>query len=142
MPASPPAEARDRVMDARHVPRVRVTYQRAHDRGEIDLERVPEAVLAMPFDLLRHDLLMDLKPLQTRTYPVDRRHPVSAPRPPTQQSQIEKVDPTNLVSECANQLKRRPSPHSVSPTLTGTPPVESTRTRDVRLIYAFGQGPR
>ena len=27
-----------------------------------DLERIPAAVLAMPFDLVRHDLLMDLKP--------------------------------------------------------------------------------
>jgi hypothetical protein len=50
-------------MDAQQLPRVRVIYQRAHDRGEIDLERIPPAVLAMPFDLVRHDLLMDLKPL-------------------------------------------------------------------------------
>ena len=31
---------------------------------EIDLERIPAAVLAMPLDLVRHDLLMDLKPLK------------------------------------------------------------------------------
>jgi len=49
-------------MAAQSLPRVRVIYQRAHDRGEIDLERIPAAVLAMPFDLLRHDLLMDLEP--------------------------------------------------------------------------------
>ncbi|HEY9524165.1 MAG TPA: hypothetical protein VIR33_13065 [Thermopolyspora sp.] len=35
-----------------------------HDRGEIDLERIPSTVLAMPFDLIRHDMLMDLKPLK------------------------------------------------------------------------------
>ena len=59
-----PAQARDKVMDAQHLTRVRIIYQRAHDRGEIDLERIPSAVLAMPFDLVRHDLLMDLKPLK------------------------------------------------------------------------------
>jgi AcrR family transcriptional regulator len=59
-----PAQARDKVMDAQRFPRVRTIYQRAHDRGEIDLERVPPAVLAMPFDLVRHDMLMDLKPLK------------------------------------------------------------------------------
>ena len=59
-----PAQAREKVMDAQALPRVRVIYQRAHDRGEIDLERIPAAVLAMPFDLVRHDLLMDLKPVK------------------------------------------------------------------------------
>jgi AcrR family transcriptional regulator len=57
-----PAQVRDKVMDAQALPRVRIIYQRAHDRGEIDLERVPSAVLDMPFDLVRHDLLMDLEP--------------------------------------------------------------------------------
>jgi AcrR family transcriptional regulator len=59
-----PAQARDKVMDAQQLPRVRIIYQRAHDRGEIDLERIPSAVLAMPFDLVRHDMLMDLGPLK------------------------------------------------------------------------------
>lgn len=58
-----PAQARETVIDAGPMPPVRTIYQRAHDRGEIDLERVPAAVLAMPFDLVRHDLLMDLRPL-------------------------------------------------------------------------------
>ena len=57
-----PARARDNVMGDQPLPRVRIIYQRAHDRGEIDLERIPATVLAMPFDLVRHDLLMDLKP--------------------------------------------------------------------------------
>lgn len=38
-------------------------FRRAHDRGELDLDRVPPAVLAMPFDLVRQDLLMTLKPV-------------------------------------------------------------------------------
>jgi AcrR family transcriptional regulator len=59
-----PAQVRDRIMGDQRLSRVRAIYQRAHDRGEIDLERIPSAVLAMPFDLVRHDLLMDLKPLK------------------------------------------------------------------------------
>jgi DNA-binding MarR family transcriptional regulator len=59
-----PSQARDKIMDAQPLPPVRVVYQRAHDRGEIDLGRIPPAVLAMPFDLLRLDMLMDLKPLR------------------------------------------------------------------------------
>lgn len=57
-----PAQVRDRVMNAPTVPRSRIIYQRACERGEIDLESIPDVVLAMPFDLVRHDLLMDLKP--------------------------------------------------------------------------------
>jgi AcrR family transcriptional regulator len=38
-------------------------YRRARERGEIDLERLPAAVLSLPFDLMRHDLLMTLKPV-------------------------------------------------------------------------------
>ena len=49
-------------MGGQPLPRVRAIYQRAHRRGEIDLERIPAAVLDMPFDLVRHDLLMDLEP--------------------------------------------------------------------------------
>ena len=59
-----PAQARDMIL-GEHTPRSdQVIYRRAHDRGEIDLERIPPAVLAMPFDLVRHDLLMNLKPLR------------------------------------------------------------------------------
>jgi AcrR family transcriptional regulator len=57
-----PAQVREEVMGAQQLPPVRAVYQRAHDRGEIDLERVPAAVLAVPFDLVRHDMLMDLAP--------------------------------------------------------------------------------
>jgi AcrR family transcriptional regulator len=59
-----PAQVRDQVMDGRPLRPGRVVYQRAHLRGELDLERVPAAVLDLPFDLLRHDLLMDLEPLK------------------------------------------------------------------------------
>jgi AcrR family transcriptional regulator len=38
-------------------------FRRAHERGELDLDRIPPAVLAMPFDLVRQDLLMTLKPI-------------------------------------------------------------------------------
>jgi AcrR family transcriptional regulator len=59
-----PTQVRDQIMGDQRLLRVRIIYQRAHDRGEIDLDRIPSAVLAMPFDLVRHDLLMDLKPLK------------------------------------------------------------------------------
>ncbi|HEY3956162.1 MAG TPA: TetR/AcrR family transcriptional regulator [Streptosporangiaceae bacterium] len=59
-----PAQARDRILGDQRLSRVQAIYQRAHDRGEIDLERIPAAALAMPFDLVRHDLLMDLKPVR------------------------------------------------------------------------------
>ena len=59
-----PAQARERVMEAKALPRVRAIYRRAHERGELDLARVPDAVLALPFDLVRHDMLMDLEPLK------------------------------------------------------------------------------
>jgi AcrR family transcriptional regulator len=59
-----PARARERILGPQGTSRVRALYQRAHDRGELDLDAVPPAVLAMPFDLVRHDLLMDLRPLK------------------------------------------------------------------------------
>jgi AcrR family transcriptional regulator len=59
-----PAQVRDRIMGDERLARVQAIYQRAHDRGEIDLEQIPAAVLSMPFDLVRHDLFMDLKPLK------------------------------------------------------------------------------
>ena len=59
-----PAEVRDRIIGGEAPARRRMLYQRATDRGEIDLDRIPAAVLAMPFDLVRHDLLMELKPLK------------------------------------------------------------------------------
>jgi AcrR family transcriptional regulator len=57
------SQAREKVMGTQSAS-VRTIYQRAHDRGEIDLDRVPAVVLAMPFDLVRHDMLMDLGPVK------------------------------------------------------------------------------
>jgi AcrR family transcriptional regulator len=59
-----PTQLRDRLLGDQPLWRDQIIYRRAHDRGEIDLDRIPAAVLAMPFDLVRHDLLMNLKPLR------------------------------------------------------------------------------
>jgi AcrR family transcriptional regulator len=59
-----PAQARDKVLGEQPHPPDQIIYRRAHDRGEIDLDRLPLAVLTMPFDLLRHDLLLTLKPVR------------------------------------------------------------------------------
>jgi AcrR family transcriptional regulator len=85
-----PAQIRDRILGDQPVPRIRAIYQRAHDRGEIDLDRIPPSVLAMPFDLVRHDLLMDLKPVQAERIrsiiddlflPLVRTHLPPGPKP-------------------------------------------------------------
>ena len=57
-----PAEVRSKIMANRPIWSAEI-YQRAQERGEINLEKLPPAVLTMPFDLMRHDLLMTLKPL-------------------------------------------------------------------------------
>ena len=57
-----PGEIRTRILENR--PRLSdAIFRRAHERGEIDLDRLPASVLTMPFDLIRHDLLMTLKPV-------------------------------------------------------------------------------
>jgi AcrR family transcriptional regulator len=38
-------------------------FRRAHDRGEIDLARISRDVLDLPLQLVRHDILMTLKPV-------------------------------------------------------------------------------
>jgi AcrR family transcriptional regulator len=65
-----PAEVRERLISDRPIWSNQV-YQRAQERGEIDLGSIPAAVLSMPFDLLRHDLLMTLKPI-----PPERIHSI------------------------------------------------------------------
>jgi AcrR family transcriptional regulator len=57
-----PAEVRAKVLDDRPLWSDRI-FQRAQERGQIDLGKIPAAVLALPFDLMRHDLLMTLKPV-------------------------------------------------------------------------------
>jgi AcrR family transcriptional regulator len=57
-----PAEVRAKVLSDRPLWSNEI-FRRAHERGEIDLDTIPHAVLTMPFDLIRHDLLMTLKPV-------------------------------------------------------------------------------
>ena len=59
-----PTQVRDRILGEQRLTRVETIYRRAHDRGEIDLDRIPADVLALPFDLVRHDLLMNLEPVK------------------------------------------------------------------------------
>jgi AcrR family transcriptional regulator len=59
-----PAQVRETLLGNRPMGGAEMIYRRAHDRGELDLDSIPSAVLAMPFDLVRHDLLMNLKPLK------------------------------------------------------------------------------
>lgn len=56
-----PAEARDKLLGDRPLWSHEI-FRRAHERGEIHLDKIPPAVLTMPFDLIRHDLLQTLKP--------------------------------------------------------------------------------
>jgi len=57
-----PAQVREKLMADRPLRSAQV-FTRAHERGEIDLDRIPPAVLAMPFDLMRHDMLMTYEPI-------------------------------------------------------------------------------
>jgi AcrR family transcriptional regulator len=59
-----PAQAREKLLGDGRVRGDQIIFRRAQDRGEIDLKRIPPAVLAMPFDLVRHDLLMNLGPVK------------------------------------------------------------------------------
>jgi hypothetical protein len=67
------AQFRERMLGMQRTDKLQVVYQRAHERGEIDLERIPAAVLTAPIDLVRHDLLMEahLVPEQRITSIVD-----------------------------------------------------------------------
>ena len=57
-----PAQVREKVIADRPSSSLEI-YRRARERGEIDLDRIPPAVLSMPFDLMRHDMLMTYKPI-------------------------------------------------------------------------------
>jgi AcrR family transcriptional regulator len=57
-----PAEVREKLLGDRPLWPDRI-FARAHERGEIDLDRIPPAVLTMPLDLVRHDMLMTYKPI-------------------------------------------------------------------------------
>jgi AcrR family transcriptional regulator len=57
-----PAQVREKLIADRPLWSLEI-YRRAHERGEIDLDRIPRIVLSMPFDLMRHDMLMTYKPI-------------------------------------------------------------------------------
>jgi len=57
-----PAQVREKLIADRPLWSLEI-YRRARERGEIDLDRVPPIVLSMPFDLMRHDMLMTYKPI-------------------------------------------------------------------------------
>jgi AcrR family transcriptional regulator len=57
-----PAQVREKILADRPLQSDQV-FAQAHERGEIDLHRIPPAVLTMPFDLIRHDMLMTYKPI-------------------------------------------------------------------------------
>jgi AcrR family transcriptional regulator len=58
-----PAELRDHIVG--HGPLwSRDVFRRAVERGELDRDRVPESVLTLPFDLVRHDMLMTFEPVR------------------------------------------------------------------------------
>jgi AcrR family transcriptional regulator len=57
-----PAQVREKILADRPPTSDRI-FVRAHERGEIDLDAVPPAALTMPFDLMRHDMLMTFKPI-------------------------------------------------------------------------------
>jgi AcrR family transcriptional regulator len=57
-----PAQVREELIADRPLGSLEV-YRRAHERGEIDLDRIPRIILSMPFDLMRHDMLMTFKPI-------------------------------------------------------------------------------
>jgi AcrR family transcriptional regulator len=57
-----PAQVREKITADRPLWSDQI-FARAQERGEIDLDRIPPAVLTMPFDLMRHDMLMTYKPI-------------------------------------------------------------------------------
>jgi hypothetical protein len=57
-----PAQVRETILADRPLQSDQI-FARAHERGEIDLDRIPPAVLTMPFDLIRHDMLMTYQPI-------------------------------------------------------------------------------
>jgi AcrR family transcriptional regulator len=61
-----PAEVRERFLDEHRIRGDQVIYRRADEREEIALAQIPAAALSMPFDLVRHDLLMNLGPVPAR----------------------------------------------------------------------------
>ncbi|MFB9931142.1 TetR/AcrR family transcriptional regulator C-terminal ligand-binding domain-containing protein [Amycolatopsis halotolerans] len=84
-----PGEVRDQIIGDRLLPRGAI-YQRAQDRGEIDLAHLSVAVLELPFQLVRHDLLLDLAPPR----PARIRSIVDEVFLPLVQSQVKDLTPS------------------------------------------------
>lgn len=61
-----PAELREQLLRDR-TSAMDVVIQRARERGELDAAHVPARVLALPFDLFRHEALMTLKAVPTES---------------------------------------------------------------------------
>jgi AcrR family transcriptional regulator len=57
-----PAQTREKILADGTLPSAQV-FARAHERGEIDLDRIPPAILTMPSDLMRYDMLMTYQPI-------------------------------------------------------------------------------
>jgi AcrR family transcriptional regulator len=57
-----PAQVREKVLADIPLQSAQI-FARAHERGEIDLDCIPPAVLTMPFDLMRQDMLMNYEPI-------------------------------------------------------------------------------
>lgn len=57
-----PGEVRARILSDRAGSPAQF-FRHAHERGEIDLDKVPAAVLALPFDLIRHDMMLTFEPV-------------------------------------------------------------------------------
>ena len=57
-----PADLRELMLEGRPST-VDTIMQRGIDRGEIDPERLTPRVASLPFDLMRHELIMTLKPI-------------------------------------------------------------------------------
>lgn len=56
-----PTQVRERLIATRRESSSQTIYRRAAERGELEVDRIPAPVLTMPFDLVRHDLLMSLE---------------------------------------------------------------------------------
>lgn len=54
---------RTRVLGESRTENYQIIYERAHDRGEIDLAKLSDTVLDMPVDLVRNDLMLSPPPV-------------------------------------------------------------------------------
>lgn len=54
---------REQILDPDRTDQLATIYQRAHDRGELDIATIPATVLALPADLIRHDILLNPEPV-------------------------------------------------------------------------------